>query len=59
MVRISKQAERRAKCPHRPRVPGLKTGPKPSQPKGGFKQHLNSVDSNDLAYKIFIPKKIG
>ena len=56
MVRISKQAERRAKCPHRHRPPGIKTGPKKEIP---FKAHSNVVEDETLAQKIFIPKNIG
>lgn len=59
MVRISKQAERRAKCPHRPRPPALKTGPKKDNLDRGFKVHVNVVEDKQLAQKIFIPKKIG
>ena len=59
MVRISKQAERRAKCPHRPRPPAVKTGSKKDRLEKGFKEHVNVVQDAQLAQKIFIPKKIG
>ncbi|HUD02386.1 MAG TPA: hypothetical protein VMR37_08650 [Rhabdochlamydiaceae bacterium] len=59
MVRTSKQAQRRAKCPHRPRPPAIKTGPKKDKLHKGFKEHLNVVEDKELAQKIFIPKKIG
>jgi hypothetical protein len=59
MVRISKQAERRAKCPHRPRPPAPKTGAKKDNLEKGFKQHANVVADAQLAQKIFIPKRIG
>lgn len=59
MVRISKQSERRAKCPHRPRPPAVKTGPKKDQLPQGFKPHANAVEDATLAHKLFIPKKIG
>jgi hypothetical protein len=59
MVRISKQEERRAKCPHRPRPPALKTGPKKDKLEKGFKQHDNVISDAQLAQKIFIPKRIG
>lgn len=59
MVRISKQAERRAKCPHRPRPPAPKTGPKKDQLAEGYKSHTNLVQDSKLAQKIFIPKTIG
>jgi hypothetical protein len=53
MVRISKQAERRSKCPHRPRPPALKTGPKPEK---GFKTHMNTLSDAEIAKGTFIPK---
>ena len=59
MVRISKQEERRAKCPHRPRPPAPKTGPKKDKLDKGYKEHANVVEDVQLAQKIFIPKKIG
>ena len=59
MVRISKQAERRSKCPHRPRPPAVKTGPKKDKLAAGYKPHANAVEDAQLAKKIFIPKKIG
>lgn len=59
MVRISKQAERRARCPHRPRLPGIKTGPKKDNLPRGFKIHSNGIEGPELIYKMFIPKKIG
>jgi hypothetical protein len=59
MVRISKQEERRAKCPHRPSPPAQKTGPKKDNLKNGYKAHDNVVDDAQLAQKIFIPKRIG
>ncbi len=59
MVRISKQAERRAKCPHRPRPPAVKTGSKKDELAEGYKVHANSVADAALAQKIFIPKRLG
>lgn len=59
MVRISKQSERRAKCPHRPRPPALKTGSKKDKLEAGYKVHANVVDDAQLSQKIFIPKRIG
>lgn len=56
MVRISKQAERRAKCPHRPRPPSSKTGPKKDNLPEGFKEHLNALEGSK---NIFIAKNIG
>ena len=59
MVRISKQAVRRAKCPHRPRPPAIKTGPKKDNLAEGYKTHANSVEDEVLSQKIFIAKRIG
>ena len=59
MVRISKQAERRAKCPHRPRPPAVKTGPKKDALPQGFKPVANAIVDAALTQKLFIPKKIG
>jgi len=59
MVRISKQSERRAKCPHRPRPPAPKTGPKKDKLDKGYKEHISVIEDVQLAQKIFIPKKIG
>ena len=55
MVRQSKQSERRAVSPRRPRPPALKTGPVKPNLALGFKEHQNAVDG-DLAAAIFIPK---
>lgn len=55
MTRISKQQERRAMSPRRPRPPALKTGPlKDNLPKG-YKPQLNAI-SGDKAAKAFISK---
>ncbi len=59
MVRISKQAQRRAKCPHRPRPPAKKTGPKKDQLPQGFKPHATAIIDPRLSQKLFIPKRIG
>ncbi len=59
MVRISKQAERRAKCPHRPRPPAVKTGPKKDALPHGYKPIEGVVLDATLSQKLFIPKKIG
>ena len=59
MVRISKQAERRAKCPHRPRPPGPKTGAKKDNLAEGYKAHANAIEDAAISKKIFIAKRIG
>ena len=53
MVRISKQEERRSRCPKRCRQPSAKTGPKKDNLQAGFKAHANSVEAKGL---VFIPK---
>ncbi len=55
MVRTSKQAERRAVSPRRPRPPALKTGPQKPNFKLGYKEHANAVEG-DHAAAVFIPK---
>ena len=55
MVRISKQSERRAKSPRRPRPPSVKTGAKKPQLKKGFKEHENALEGQ-AAQQAFIPK---
>jgi hypothetical protein len=53
MVRISKQEERRSRCPKRCRPPAAQTGPKKDNLPKGFKLHANAVESSGL---VFIPK---
>jgi len=53
MVRISKQQERRNRCPKRCRPPALKTGSKAEAVS--YKPHANAVEGN-LAGLAFIPK---
>ncbi len=55
MVRISKQEERRHRCPRRCRAPSPKTGPlKDNLPKG-YKQHGNAIEGA-VSKTCFIPK---
>lgn len=56
MVRISKQAERRSKCPHRCRPPSPKSGPKKDNLSLGYKAHASALEDAQLAQKTFIPK---
>jgi len=53
MVRISKQEERRSRCPKKCKAPAVKTGPKVDAIP--FKMHNNVVEG-DRAQKAFIPK---
>ena len=55
MSRVSKQAQRRAVSPRRPRPPAKKTGPKEDKLPKGFREHENALDG-ELAAKAFIPK---
>jgi hypothetical protein len=55
MVRISKQSERRARSPRRPRAPSPKTGSKPQNLPLGFKEHANALEG-DPGQMAFIPK---
>jgi hypothetical protein len=55
MVRISKQSERRARSPHRPRRSSTKTGPLKDQLPLGFKEHANALEGAS-ATAAFIPK---
>ena len=56
MVRISKQEERRSKCPHRRRAPSPKTGPKKENLPLGYREHTNVVSDAKVAQTTFIPK---
>lgn len=55
MVRISKQSERRARCPRKPRLPSAKTGPTSQNLPKGYKEHANAIEG-DAAKMAFIPK---
>ncbi len=53
MTRMSKQSERRAVSPRRPRLPGIKTGSKKDHLPKGFKPHDNALGGEA---NQFIPK---
>lgn len=55
MVRISKQAERRAVSRRRPSSPSEKTGPRADALPLGYKEHANALEGT-AAKKAFIPK---
>lgn len=55
MVRISKQSERRAASPRKPKLYINKTGPKKDHLEKGFKEHANALEG-DVAATCFIPK---
>jgi hypothetical protein len=55
MVRISKQAKKRAVSHRRPAPPAKKTGPKKDHLPQGYKLHPNAIEGN-LAQALFIPK---
>lgn len=55
MVRISKQSEKRNRCPRKNKAPAAKTGAvKDNLPKG-FREHSNAL-SGDVGAMAFIPK---
>jgi hypothetical protein len=54
MTRISKQAERRALSPRKPRLPLAKTGPKKDNLKFGYRLHQNALPQ-EIAQQRFIP----
>lgn len=55
MVRISKQEERRNKCPKRTRAPEKKTGALKDNLQKGYKPHANAI-AGVLGSVSFIPK---
>ncbi len=55
MVRISKQSERRAQSPRRPRPPTVKAAAKKVTHKKSFKEHPNALEGQ-AAKEAFIPK---
>jgi hypothetical protein len=55
MVRISKQSEKRARSPRRPRLPSVKTGAKKPALAMGYKEHPNALEGPS-AQQAFIPK---
>ncbi len=55
MVRISKQAEIRSRCPKARRAPSPKTGALKDNLPQGFKPHANAVQG-EMAQSSFIPK---
>jgi hypothetical protein len=55
MVRISKQEERRQRCPKKHKAPAKKTGPKKDNLTVGYKPHANSLEGI-TAESFFIPK---
>jgi len=55
MTRQSKQGERRAISPRRPRPPSPKTGSKKDSLPLGFKEHENAM-SGEMSTGRFFPK---
>lgn len=55
MTRMSKQSERRAKCPRKRRGPSVPTGTKKDNLPKGFKLHPNAVEG-ELSTTMYIPK---
>lgn len=48
MVRISKQEERRSRCPKRCRAPAKKTGSLKDNLKDGFRHHPNAIEGGSI-----------
>jgi hypothetical protein len=55
MTRMSKQGERRAKSFRKPKLPGVKTGPKKDKLPLGFKEHINTINE-EASKERFFPK---
>lgn len=53
MTRVSKQQERRNRCPRKHKAPSLKTGPKPEVRP--FNPKVNALEGA-IAQMAFIPK---
>jgi hypothetical protein len=53
MTRQSKQGERRAISPRRPRPPSPKTGPKKDKLQFGFKEHKNAMSEEASTSRFF------
>jgi hypothetical protein len=54
MTRISKQSERRMKCPHKRKFHSNKTGSKKDNLANGYKEHVNAAPKE--AEAVFVPK---
>lgn len=55
MTRMSKQGERRNKCPKRPAPPSPKTGPLKDKLPLGFKNQVNALET-EIKSQAFIAK---
>ena len=55
MVRISKQNQRRAKSPRKPKIGAEKTGAKKDNLPKGYREHPNALEG-EKAKSIFIGK---
>ncbi|MEX1012194.1 MAG: hypothetical protein WD595_00050 [Waddliaceae bacterium] len=55
MVRISKQNQRRATSPRKPKIGAEKTGPKKDNLSKGYREHENAVPSKH-SESIFVGK---
>ncbi len=55
MVRISKQSERRAQSPRRPRISNGKAQQQQTKQAAAFKEHPNALEGT-IAQTAFIPK---
>ena len=55
MTRMSKQGERRNKCPRKSKFPSPKTGSKKDNLPKGYREHANALTSQNT----FISKEIS
>ena len=55
MTRMSKQGERRARCPKKNKAPAKKTGPLKDNLPLGYKEHVNAAQ-DDLGKSMFVAK---
>ena len=56
MTRVSKQGRRRNMSPRRPRLGGVKTGPKKDQLEHGYRIHKNALTEESTNRFIPAPK---
>ena len=55
MTRMSKQGKRRNQSPRRPKLAGVKTGPKKDNLANGYKEHANALEGNTVS-AVFVGK---
>ncbi|MCI5052230.1 MAG: hypothetical protein MRY21_03715 [Simkaniaceae bacterium] len=48
MTRMSKQGERRNRCPKKRKYPAAKTGPKKDNLANGYREHVNAAQEHNV-----------